>query len=86
MCFWKFNGQSLEFTVGELAIPKIFSNVGQGVYTHEKAKMGKFGLHLVSQEAEMITKGIKNKIKGQLSAVDEELESIFVTFLSIVIM
>ena len=28
MCFWKFNGQSLEFTVGELTIPKAFSNVG----------------------------------------------------------
>lgn len=27
MCFWKFNGQSLEFTIGELTIPKAFSSI-----------------------------------------------------------
>ena len=36
MNFWKFNGQNLEFTVGELTIPKAFSNIGSGVYSQDK--------------------------------------------------
>lgn len=86
MCFWKFNGQSLEFTVGELTIPKAFSNIGQNVFSHEKSQQGKFGLNLVCEDAEMINTVLKNKQaaeakKVQVNAIDEELENIFVTFL-----
>jgi len=34
MNFWRLNGRNLEFSVGELSIPKAFSNLGAGVYTH----------------------------------------------------
>lgn len=84
MCFWKFNGQSLEHTVGELTIPKAFLNAGSGVYSHDKSNTGKFGLNLVCQDAEMINTVLKNQQKqkmSKLNSLDEELENIFVTFL-----
>lgn len=61
LTFWKFNGQSLEYTVGELTIPTAFSSIGQGVYSHDKNNVGKFGLNLVCEEAEMIAAVAKNK-------------------------
>jgi hypothetical protein len=60
MNFWKFNGQSLENTVSEIAIPRAFSSLGQNVYTNDKNKTGKFGLTLVCQESEMINTVLKN--------------------------
>ena len=62
MCFWQFNGQSLEFSIGEIAIPKAFANIGGAVYSHKKEDTGKFGLALVCSESEM-EKIEKEKIK-----------------------
>ena len=53
MCFWQYNGQSLEFSIGEVAIPKAFSNIGSNVYSHKQEQTGKFGLALVCSETEM---------------------------------
>lgn len=33
MCFWKLSGTNLEYQVGELTVPKAFTNIGSGVYT-----------------------------------------------------
>jgi hypothetical protein len=48
--------------VGELTIPKAFTNVGGAaqVYTNNKDNFGKFGLNLVCQESEMINAVLKN--------------------------
>ena len=62
--FWKFNGQTMEFTVGEITIPKAFSNIGQGVYQHQKNMVGKFGLNLVCEQAEMMNVLLKNQQKA----------------------
>ena len=53
MNFWKFNGQSLEFTVAELCISKGMRSAqlsSQVVYQQKKENIGKFGLSLVSVE------------------------------------
>ena len=63
MNFWQFKGQSLEFTVGELTIPKSFSNIGTGVYSHKKENQGKYGLNLVCEESEMINQVLKKQKK-----------------------
>jgi hypothetical protein len=84
MCFWKFNGQNLEYTVGELTIPRAFVNSGLGVLSHNKNNNGKFGLNLVCQDTEMINtvlKNQKNEKKKKLESLEEELENIYVTFL-----
>ena len=47
LSFWRLNGRSLEYQIGELSIPKSFSNLGGGVYTHISRQQGKFGLALV---------------------------------------
>lgn len=61
MNFWKFNGQTLEFTVGEMTIPRVFLKSSQGViYSADKNNIGKFGLNLVCQESEMINSVLKN--------------------------
>lgn len=87
MNFWKFNGQSLEFTVGELTIPKAFTNVGgaANVFTNNKDNTGKFGLNLVCNESEMINAVLKNQRKqeGGMNNFYDELENIYVTFLCI---
>lgn len=44
MNFWKFNGQTVEFTVGEMTIPKVISNVGQNVFATDSSRKGQFGL------------------------------------------
>ena len=50
LCFWKLNGDNLEYQVGELTIKKQLYNVGQGVFSTKPANNGKFGLSLVTSE------------------------------------
>jgi len=83
MCFWKFNGQALEYTVGVLSMEKTFSGLtgsSSHVYASNKENIGKFGLNLVCQESDL-TPGEalkKKKVKEK-----EEVENIYVTFLCI---
>ena len=42
MCYWQQNGQSLEFTVAEIAVPPAFMDTGQkGYYSHDPAAAGR---------------------------------------------
>ena len=51
MCFWKLSGASLEYQVGELTIPKSYSNMGGGTFQHAQAdNVAKWGLALVIEE------------------------------------
>lgn len=50
LCFWKLTGSTLEYQVGELSISKVMTNIGQGIYSHNPANQGKFGLSLVTSE------------------------------------
>jgi hypothetical protein len=51
MNFWRLNGKNLENQVGELSIPKTFSNIG-GTYSHVSRQQGKFGLAMVCEDME----------------------------------
>jgi len=72
--FWRLNGRSLEHKIGELSVPKAFSNLGGGVYSHVNRQQGKFGLALVCEDIEP-TEEEKMAIKN------EDVESVYVTFL-----
>jgi len=37
LCFWRVSGSNLEYQIGELTIPKAFSNIGSGAYSHNPA-------------------------------------------------
>ena len=50
LVFWKVTGNNLEYQVAELTIPKAFSNIGSGAYSHNPAHQGKFGMALVTDE------------------------------------
>lgn len=68
--------------MAEIAVPKAFSKIGQGVFSHDKNNAGKFGLNLVCRETEMINTVLKNQQTRQgMMDLDEELENIYVTFL-----
>lgn len=77
MCFWSLTGKNLQYQVGELTVPKAFTNIGTGVFTINPANQGKFGLSLVSDKfyGNIEEKDKKNR--------DKDLENIYVTFLSI---
>jgi hypothetical protein len=72
--FWRLNGRNLEYQIGELSVPKAFSNLGGGVYSHVNRQHGKFGLALVCDDVEP-TAEEKSAMKN------EDLETIYVTFL-----
>lgn len=55
-------------------MPKAFSNLGGGVYSHNAKQHGKFGLGLVCDDIEPTSEEL-NAIKK------EDLETIYVTFL-----
>lgn len=75
MSFWTLSGRNLQTQIGELTLPRTFTNVGGGVFSHEIQNQGRFGLALVCDEIDpTLGKTMKN---------DEELENIYVTFLSI---
>ena len=79
MCFWTLNGTSLEYHVGELTIVKAINNVGAGkVSVNANANMVKYGLALVCDE-------LQQDQLGKQRMVDDELENVFVTFLSFLI-
>ena len=74
----KFQGQNLEYYVGELSIPKAYTNLGANVYNQNKKNVGKFGLTLVSYEAAKINLVINTKKDqvgnvGMVNALDKEL-------------
>ena len=74
MCFWILSGRNLESQIGELTLPRNFTNVGGGVFSHNIEKQGRFGLALVSDDIDpYMDKHMKNK---------EELENIYVSFLA----
>lgn len=50
MCFWRLSGANLEYSYGELTIPKAFAIIGNNTYCHNPANQGKFGLKLVTDE------------------------------------
>lgn len=50
LCFWRLSGSNLEYQIGELTIPKAFSNIGSGAYSHNPVNQGKFGMTLVTDE------------------------------------
>ena len=72
--FWRLNGRNLEYQIGELSVPKAFSNLGGGVFSHAGKNHGKFGLGLVCEDIEP-TDDEKNIMKH------EDLETVYVTFL-----
>jgi len=74
MCFWHQSGKNLESQLGELVIPKSFSNLGGGVYSHDIQNQGKFGLALVCEDIDLLS--VKQKTQ------DHDVDNIFVTFLS----
>jgi hypothetical protein len=74
MCFWTLSGRNLESQIGELTLPRTFTNVGGGVFSHNIENQGRFGLALVSDEIDpSMDKHMKN---------EEELENIYVSFLA----
>ena len=58
MCFWRISGVNVEYSVGELTIPKSFSNIGGNKFSSnqnedrnaEESLKAKFGLALVTDE------------------------------------
>ena len=88
MNFWKFNGQSLEYTVGEMCLSKgILNQPGSqhAVFHKNKENIGKFGLNLVSQDIDpkvnAKSEALKRLHAKQMKSTD--IENIFVTFLCI---
>jgi hypothetical protein len=45
--FWKFNGQTMEYKIGEMTIPKVFAKRNVVIHSHNRDNTGKFGLNLV---------------------------------------
>ena len=75
MMFWRLNGRNLESNIGELSIPKAFSNQGNTISAHVSRQQGKFGLGLVCEEI--------SSNQNEAFQKDEDLDSVFVTFLCV---
>ena len=50
ICFWQLSGKNLQYQVGELTIPKTYSNVGGGNFVSSDKNQAKFGMSLVTDE------------------------------------